>query len=227
MKLLCCLTFLGLLLQQTQTAPSNPSGLEVTQLKFKTRKVEDVVSGGLVSTDPPVLNSSTVLLPEKVPANTDPKGRDRMLNQQVDKITRNTMKEPNPRLAGNRIVYDFEATMKNTTSKPIIEFVWAYQLPASSPNPEDIAQEQYLCRVKIEPGQTRQVKVVSPIPRSRVVDATTAGTPPAPHKPTPQDMIINLVKFADLEKWQRVDWNPLILTRQGARKLDKGRCIAL
>ncbi|SRR5258706_5869756 len=124
-------------------------------------------------------------------------------------------------------VYVFETQMKNTTSKPITKFVWAYHLPESSPGAQDTPDKQYLCNVRIEPGETKLVKVVSLIPRPRVVNASAASTPPAPHEPTLKDIIINQIQFADIDKWQRPDWNPVILSRQGAKRLGKEKCIAL
>jgi len=40
-------------------------------------------------------------------------------------------------------------------------------------------------------------------------------------------MIINQIQFADSDKWQRSGWNSIILSRLGAKKPGKGKCIAL
>ena len=81
--------------------------------------------------------------------------------------------------------------------------------------------------MKIAEGETKVVTVVSPVRLPRVIDVSTISPPPKPHEPTLKDMIINQIQFADNDKWQRPDWNPVVLSRQGARKLGKGKCIAL
>jgi hypothetical protein len=125
-------------------------------------------------------------------------------------------------------VYDFRAKIKNDRSRAVTSFVWAYRLPQSSTDPQDAPDQEYLCNVRIEPGETKRIKVVSPIPRTRVVNASASGTPPASQQPSLQDTIINQVKFGDGDTWQRSDWNgTILLTRAAVRKLGKGKCIAL
>jgi hypothetical protein len=123
-------------------------------------------------------------------------------------------------------VFIFRVQMKNSNIKPITEFVWAYHLPEAS-GTQDTPDQQYLCNVRIEPNQTKLVKVTSSIPRFKVVNASAVGPPPTPHEPTFNDIIINQIQFADNDKWQRSDWNPLVLSLRGAKKLGKGMCIAL
>jgi hypothetical protein len=111
--------------------------------------------------------------------------------------------------------------MKNTTSKPIIKF-----MGVSSAGNLSRRHQQYLCNVKMEAGETKLVKVASPVSHARIVDVSAAGTPTAFHKPAVTDMIINQIQFADNDKWQRSGWNS-ILSRLGAKKVGKGKCIAL
>lgn len=117
-------------------------------------------------------------------------------------------------------VFVFQAEMRNTTAKPITKFVWAYHI-ADSPD------QQYLCNVRIEPGQSKLVKVISPVPHPRVVAVTALGTLPAKISPSANDMLIDQIQFADNSEWRNPSWNAIILSRQGARKLGKGKCIAL
>jgi hypothetical protein len=46
-------------------------------------------------------------------------------------------------------------------------------------------------------------------------------------KPTIKDVIINQIQFADGTKWERPNWNPLVLATMGARSVGKGKCGAL
>jgi hypothetical protein len=105
--------------------------------------------------------------------------------------------------------------------------VWAYHRPQASPDLQDAVDQEYLCNIRIEPGETKLARVLSQIPHSSVVSASNSGTPPAELKPSLKDMVINRVEFSDGKTWQRSNWNPIILSRQGAKKLGKGKCIAL
>jgi hypothetical protein len=177
----------------------------------------------MVSNRPPVLNPD----PNLLQGNRNDPLKDRR-QPDVSKIGGLSHEGgPGTRFSARVNVYVLRAKMKNTSSKPIARFVWAYQLPDSSPNATDAAYEEYLCNVRIEPGETKTVKVTSPIPRSKTIDVSAASTPPTPHEPTLKDMIINQIQFADNDKWQRPDWNSVVLSRQGARKLGEGKCIAL
>jgi hypothetical protein len=120
--------------------------------------------------------------------------------------------------------YEFRAEMKNVGSKSITGFLWVYR---PSPNSPDLPDKEFLCNLSIKPGAAKVVKVLSPIPRTRVVDVANAGIPPGPQQPSLQDMVVNQVRFSDGSIWQRADWNSIILSRQGARKVSKGKCIAL
>jgi hypothetical protein len=208
------LTLLGLAISQTQTVPKDKSGLEVVEFRFKEKFIETEFPRRMVSNRPPVLNPN----PNDPPSGTS----------QMSDAVRDTFRKSLPSPSNRVKIYSFQALMKNDSSRPIISFVWAYRLPqASSTNQHDASDQEYLCNVRIEPGETKVIKVRSPIPRHKVVDATAAGTPPASHQPSINDMIINRVRFADDSTWQRPAWNPVIVSRLGARKLDKGKCVAL
>jgi hypothetical protein len=230
MRVLFAVAVLALLVPQMQPIPQDDSGLKLVQLSFEKKWVEhDRLSGGMVSNQPPVLNNSTIMLPEST------KGENPVITRQQEKARVSNASRSAIKVKRNDAViapwgwvYNFRAEIKNDRSRAVTSFVWAYRLPPSSIGAQDAPDQEYLCNVRIEPGETKRIKVVSPIPRTRVVNASTAGTPPADQPPSVQDMIINQIKFADGDTWQRLDWNGIILlTRAKVAKLNKGKCMAL
>ena|SRR5437773_2464323 len=207
MKILIALTLLTFAFPQTQTVPTDASGLKLVQLSFQKKWVElGRVSHGMVSTEPPELSPGL-----------------RVAGDVRSSSVWNTTV-----WISKGWVFDFRAEMKNDTSLPVTGFVWAYHPPLASIDLKDTADREYLCNVRIEPGETKLIKVRSPVPRPRVVDINVSDTPPPPLQPSVQDMIINQVRFANDTKWQRRDWNgTILLTRAKAKKVGKGKCIAL
>jgi enoyl reductase-like protein len=128
---------------------------------------------------------------------------------------------PSPTRTMSYPVYKTTAQMKNDSSESIVRFVWAYKSSQELPYDHD---QEFLCNVEIRPGVTRLVKTISRRPSQRVVSASASGTNTGLPKPALKDMVINKVEFADGSTWQRPDWNPVILSRQGARKIGKGKC---
>ena len=210
MKPLFALALLSLNLVAQTTTNSATSGLQIVEITFTKKFVrEEGLSGGVVSHDPPVLDDSTIMIPRPR------SGKPTIAN-----------KNQKAAISGRRVgAYDFHAQIKNDGVKPITGFVWVYTIPPLGATQETVAQE-YLCRVRIEPGETKAIKVRSPIPQPRTVDISDATKPPAEHQPVLSDMSVNQIEFADGTLWRRDNWNPVVLTRLGARRLAKGKCIA-
>jgi hypothetical protein len=228
MRTLITLTLLTFAFLQTATRVPDGSGLEITQFSYKTKliKHERLVSQ-VVSMQPPVLDSRSIKLPSR---SSDEKNNP-LLTVQRDTAQRKSDMNSLSIRAGRSVpemlvsVFEFQTQIKNSRSQPMTSFVWAYR---SFANPPDFVDQQYLCNVRIEPGETKPVKLISPIPQRLVVNASGSGTPPAPLKPAQPDLIINQVQFADGTKWERSDWyGTILLTRTAARKLKSGKCIAL
>jgi hypothetical protein len=223
MKTPIALMLLTLALPQTPTNVPDGSGLEIVQFSSKEKLVEPEGSR-MVSNEPPVLNNGTLMLPgvsknEKAVVATHRDTSQRM----SDLFSLGGSSGGGWGVPG--LAYAFQAQMRNYSSKPITRFVWAYR---PSTITQTMRDQEYLCNVLIEAGDTRRVKVTSPVPMSRVVNASASGPPPARVKPALQDLIINQVQFADGTIWQRSDWIGTIhLTRSGARNLKRGKCIAL
>jgi hypothetical protein len=234
MKLLFTLVLLSLALPSAEPILQESSGLEVLSLEAKKGSVrEDDWRISMISTKPPEIHPT---LGRGDRDRTDPPNVATLKETRQDTAQRmrdlslvsNKKDESRFRMVP---VYVFKVQMKNTTLKPITGFVWAYHLPGSpsdtSTTPDQRPDQQYLCNVRIAAGETKMVTVASPVRRPRVIDVSTISTPPPLHEPTLKDMIINQIQFTDNDKWQRPDWNPVVLSRQGARKLGKGKCIAL
>jgi hypothetical protein len=212
---------------QGQTSSQDSSGLQIVDLSAKILKRDDSWHPSMVSSKPPQLHpelgrgtADASDTPTAADLKTKQEDRDRR-RQELDRVSEKRDEVPDRSV----FVYSFRTQMKNTTAKAIMSFVWAYHLP-------DVAGSagtdvQYFCNVKIAPGETKPVKVISTIPRRRVINVSVAGTAPSPHQPSREDMIINQIRFSDSDVWQRSDWNRIILTQQGARALGKSKCIQL
>jgi hypothetical protein len=229
MKVLFALALFSLALLQTEVFAQTPSGLEVVQFDYKVKNVEvDRLSTRLVSERPPTIK----------PDPSANRGRD--VNEKEFVTIRNEttqhmndlrslsdMRSETPYAPVKRPAWDAKAEIRNNYSKSVTRFVWTYHRPQPSPDLQDALDQEYLCRVSIEPGETKRARVLARIPHSLVVSASSSGVPPAQLKPSLKDMVINRVEFSDGTTWQRANWNPIVLSRQGAQKLGKGKCIAL
>jgi len=125
-----------------------------------------------------------------------------------------------------RLFYVFTAQMRNDSAKSITRIVWAYRV-SHHPQMEDIADTEFLCSTKIEPGRSLEINSVSRLPRVMVVDVSAQGTEIDVPKPSINDFVIKQVQFSDGTTWQQPDWDSVILTRRGALNLKKGKCITL
>lgn len=229
MKELIALTLLTLALPQTPTKVPDTSNLEITQFSYQRKVIErDRLVSQVVSMQAPVLDRSTIKLPDRSP---DEKNNPLLTvqrdtsqrKQELDSLSSNTVPRGLPAILV--AVFAFQAQMRNNGPNPITRFVWAYR---SSASPPDFVDQQYLCNVRLEPGETKAVKLISPIPRRKIVNVSASGTPPAPMNPTQPDLIINQLQYADGTTWQRSDWiGTILLTRAGARNLKRGKCISL
>ena len=227
MKALSVLALVSLAVVAQTPTTSGTSGLQITEITFKKKFIrERGLSGSMVSHDPPVLDNSTIMIPG--PASSNPTIRNQTEKANINSSARRVGSSPNVSVVWDYRgwVYDFQAQVKNDGAKPITRFVWAYTVPPEAATQETVGQE-YLCRVRIEPGETKAIQVRSPIPRPKTVDISDISKPLAEHQPVLDDMSVNQIEFGDGTLWRRSNWNPVVLTRLGARKLRKGKCIAL
>jgi hypothetical protein len=224
---LLTLTLLTLALAQTPTKPPDTAKLEIAQFSYKTKMIKrERLASLVVSMQPPKLNNSTIKLPDRNPhEKNNPiliRQRDASDRQKDLRALEHMPPGPPPIMA---VVFEFQAQMRNSGTRPISKFVWAYR---SSANPPDFVDQQYLCNVTLQPGETKPIKLISPIPRRMVVNVSAIATPVPPLNPGPQDMIIYQLQYADGTTWQHADWTKtVLLTRAGAQNLKPGKCIAL
>lgn len=226
MKTFLAFALLSLTLPQTPNSLQDRSALKIVTLEVKEKLITHQNWSPGIPSKPPELKPNL--------------GRGADVNErEFQKIQRDTAQRmaelrqlgnPPSRVNGRYATpyvepgYEFRAEMKNAGSKSITGFLWAYRPSLNSP---DLPDKEFLCNINIKPGAAKVVKVLSPIPRTRVVGVANAGIPPGPQKPSLQDMVVNQVRFSDGTTWQRTDWNSIILSRQGARKVSKGKCMAL
>ena len=229
MKTTLLLMMASLMLPMAQTNPQKDPGITFITLDVKIEMRKEVTRPPVVSQKPPEVNpnlgrGTADAVDSRQAADLKDKWEDRQRRREGLEATTN--KQEGIKRQSTWPAYIFKAQVRNTTSKAINSFVWEYHPPESYIGPQEIPDFQYLCNVAMAPGQTKFVQVVSRIPRPRVVDASSPS-PPGQHQPALDDLIINQIQFADNDKWQRADWNALVMTHLGARKVGKGKCIQL
>jgi hypothetical protein len=226
MKILLTITLASFAVAQALGIPQDHSGMEVLSLEVKEKlKRFDEDRPSMVSQKPPVIKPDPA-------ANRgyDPNQREFQriekdtADRQTDLRSIDNVKREDPYRPLTVPYYDSAASIRNNNSKSVTRFVWAYK---ASPALQYTQDEEFLCQVRLKPGEMKSIRVWARKPRQKVVAVSATNANPAAQKPSLQDVIINQVQFADGTIWQRPNWNPLVLTRQGARKLGRGKCIAL
>ena len=213
---------------QTPSSSDN-SGLQIVDISFTKKFVrERGFSSSMVSHEPPALDNSTIMIPGRSSKNPTIRNKSEKaaIASSARRVGSNSASKVSVVWNHQAWVYDFQAQIKNNTPKRIRRFVWAYTIPIEPGIAETVTQE-YLCRATISPGETKNIKVRSPIPRPKIVDASDVSKPPVEHRPALTDMSVNQVEFDDGTLWRRDNWNPVVLTQSPAIKLRKGKCIAL
>ena len=228
LALLLLLTLFSL----AQTQPSLPTGggLVITTISFEEKLLKaPPIPKSMVSQDPPTLNPNPNLGrvdPNESPVNAQRQEKARLAAMSkvggVSHEKTPTKEPPDP----TRLFYVFTAQMRNDSAKTITRIVWAYRV-SHHPQMEDIADTEFLCSTKIEPGRSQEINSVSRLPRVMVVDVSAQGSNIDVPKPSVKDFVLKQVQFSDGSTWQQPDWDAVILTRRGALNLKKGKCITL
>ena len=205
---------------QSQNA-TDPSGISIVEFSYETKMVKedqlDSTRSSNTSTEP---NPPPGWVVRRTPEERTP-ARD--LSERMRDLRQLPRSRPRPSVRVRKFL--FRAKMKNETSKRITRFVWSYQ-PA--PGPPEISGKEYLCNTRIEPNGLQAVKVISPIPRQRVVSSTNPRQTDQSLTPALQDLAIKYIEFEDGTTWRHPEWNStVLLTREAIRKLGKGKCATL
>jgi len=95
-------------------------------------------------------------------------------------------------------VYEF--TVKNTGAKTIKQMAFEYSFTDPSTQ-QKVGLRQYKSKVKIRPGTTAKIVVRSNRPPIGTIDATQTGR--NPHQQSPDQMVIQSIKYADGSVWKR------------------------
>src|ERR1043166_8750994 len=178
------ITFLLLIWATPQTAnqSANP-GLQILSLSAsKQVRTGDAPHSPVVSQNPPQINP-TLGRGTADATETREQAALRETREDSDRRQRELENLPQPQIERRGrpyVVYSFRATLKNATTDPVTSFVWAYQLPVANAPAVEI---QYLCKMTIAPGKTKEAKVISTIPKQRVVNVSATGTAPSAHEP--------------------------------------------
>src|SRR5262245_30824855 len=137
MKALIALSLLALTVFSQTSSQSDrsdrSSGLQLTDLSFTKKFIKlRGFSGSMVSHDPPILDNSTIMIPG--PASKNPVIRNKTETATNAASARRVGGQPQTSVVWDwkGWVYNFEATVKNSTTKPVRRFVWAYTVPTDS-----------------------------------------------------------------------------------------------
>lgn len=223
MKTLLIITVLSLVPLQLSGNPQNESGLEVLRLSVKTHVLSGPQDGDGRDLPESVTRPNPNAGRPTNRAETEHERLERQTSQRVQNmhVLEGLKRGPLPRSSITKI-YESEAEIRNNSSKAIAGFVWAYQ---ASPPLQFTEDQEFLCAVKLAAGETKRIKVFSIYPNQKVVKVSGSGGVSNPVKPTLKDVIINQVQFSDDTNWKRPKWDPIALSRIGATKVSKGKCI--
>jgi hypothetical protein len=96
----------------------------------------------------------------------------------------------------------YEFTVRNTGSKVIRKLVWEYSFtdPATQ---RTVGRRQYKSSVKILPGMTAKLVVRSSSPPLGIINVAQAGAGQNSQDQSPEQMLIQSIKYADGSVWQR------------------------
>ena len=207
--------------QDPRPEPSSPSGVSIVDFSYEDKLVDQEYWEAAPAPTP--AKSPTPTVRRQSEPQTDRQVREADLRDRMSDLRRLNTIKPSSSYRWRFPGYEFQAQIKNETSKPVQRLVWLYQ-PADRAR----SQKRFLCNATLDPGAERKFKVLTTVPRSRVVDAGAPDTDSTPLHPSLPDMSIEYVEFADGSIWQAPDWrSTILLTRSGVRKLKKGKCTGL
>jgi len=127
------------------------------------------------------------------------------------KATRTVDKSAEQRAEG----YLLRLELRNTGPRIVTSLVWQFQ-PAATP--DDYAPKQYLCALRVKPGEQRVLDVWTPYAPVKVVSAGALANALKEGK-----AIINRLEYADGSLWKKKGWN-YRLPADSSKKLSDGKC---
>ena len=118
-------------------------------------------------------------------------------------------------------IYFYRLNIRNATTKLIKTFAWSYQ-PGDAPDPSD---RQFFCVVKAKAGENKAFELFTPLPPSRVIDASKSDDKSA--KDFKDRVMVNEIEYSDGSVWRRPGWNPKTFQADDRLKVETGKCIGL
>ena len=91
--------------------------------------------------------------------------------------------------------YSYRATLKNVSGKTAVLIGWDYGFAEAAP--DQTTHHPFLSKIKIKPGQQREVRGVAQAPPTRTVNAGEAD------KGVNGEVIVSYVEYADGTTWRR------------------------
>ena len=222
--LLSLLLLLPPLVTQTQAPPARPDGSPLDILDAEVTPYALRPSGTSLPAPPPGPVSVNDLPGRGNNARRDQResipGRATELHEAESRAQRSA--SVNGSSSGFR--YEYRLKVRNVGSKKVTSLLWEFRV-VDAPV-ADASRRLFLCSEELKPGESRRLRVWTPMAPVGVVSADGAGGP-APKA----EAVINRVEYDDGSAWQRAGWEPGETQsgnpRGAGHKLRRGECAVL
>lgn len=115
--------------------------------------------------------------------------------------------------------YGYFSKVRNSSQKLIKTVYWEFQSVGSADR--DSLSRAFVCRVKIKPEETRDLRGLSSLPPSRLVTTKSKGSG------STERVLINRIEYGDGSIWTRADWNAGATLERAREGLASGKCRSL
>ena len=205
---------------QAQTIGQGASGLHVTSVKVKEKRISG--NRRLARAYPPKISPT---LGRGTRDRTDSPElaslkeiRDDRLQRQRDLRALDSQSRSSARTRHSVVRYGYEirARITNNGLKPITKLLWAYR---PTRNSQVVLEKKFYCHLPIEPGRSRNLKVLFPV---QILNVAFTD----PQQSSLSDIVIEQVEYDDGTDWQL----PTVVQPQTPKtmpQVGKGKCTAL
>ena len=207
MKMFSVLVMLAQLfaLTQGQTGPEQSSGLTV--LKFNWSKYRQ----GWADTSSPFDRETSAGFPrgsgDKEKRMREAEQREQRRTFEMTDLERVARSMPPTRSGSHQSSeYVYSVKIRNDHRSPVVRVVWEYQGLGSTDRGE-VSRRQFMCKVKIKPGESKNLKAFSAYPPMGVVSISDLAT--GVERPPVEKISLVRVEYANGNVWQRSGGAPV------------------
>ena len=114
------------------------------------------------------------------------------------------------------IYYAYFLQVRNSSQKLIRTVYWEFQSAGSDDRVSLI--RPFVCRMKIKPQETKDLKALSSLPPSRIITTKNRSSGAS------ERALVNRIDYDDGSIWTRADWNPGLSPEKASEGLASGKC---